>query len=208
VHVDAMTDVAPLSSSVKQPPAPPLSVMSLSLKTVVNPRTHTHEVVVASILHHRAVSVDGPTNPAAGQLSRITAVAAPVNAGVASLPLDLRDVLASKYPHLQATLKPMPNERALLSFLVARIANLDPDVIVGHNITGFDMDVLLHRIAHNSVPNWVRRARVYTHCLVTQRAAYLNTSSLSHSLYVASRRVTSRRVVFTPRSIRHVLALH
>lgn len=78
-----------------------------------------------------------------------------VSAGVGALPLDLRDFIASK-PKLGDTLKPMPNERALLSFLVTRIANLDPDVIVGHNICGFDMDVLLHRIAHNNVQNWVR----------------------------------------------------
>ena len=78
-----------------------------------------------------------------------------VSAGVGALPLDLRDFIASK-PKLGDTLKPMPNERALLSFLVSRIANLDPDVIVGHNICGFDMDVLLHRIAHNNVQNWVR----------------------------------------------------
>ena len=70
---------------------------------------------------------------------------------VGALPLDLRDFIASK-PKLGDTLKPMPNERALLSFLVSRIAILDPDVIVGHNICGFDMDVLLHRIAHNNVP--------------------------------------------------------
>ena len=38
------------------------------------------------------------------------------------------------------------SERGLLSFLLARMHQLDADVIVGHNIAGFDLDVLLHRL--------------------------------------------------------------
>jgi hypothetical protein len=44
VRVEAPNDVSPLPATVTPPPSPPLSVMSLSLKTVVNPKTHTHEV--------------------------------------------------------------------------------------------------------------------------------------------------------------------
>ena len=155
VHLESPGDITPLAASQRPPAAPTLSVMSLSLKTVVNPKTHTHEVVVASIVHHAAVNIDGPTITKPGMVSHLTTFAAPVNAGVAALPLDLKDYIAAKHAKLVPTLKPMPNERALLSFLVARIANLDPDVIVGHNICGFDMDVLLHRISHNNVQNWV-----------------------------------------------------
>jgi hypothetical protein len=38
------------------------------------------------------------------------------------------------------------SERALLNCLVANLKNLDADVLVGHNISGFDLDVLLHRL--------------------------------------------------------------
>ena len=41
------------------------------------------------------------------------------------------------------------SERGLLSFLLARLQQLDADVIVGHNIAGFDLDVLLHRLQAN-----------------------------------------------------------
>ena len=71
-------DVCPMGSTGAVPPSPPLSVMSLSLKTVVNPKTHTHEVVVATILHHSAVSIDGPTTTRPGQVSHITTCTAPV----------------------------------------------------------------------------------------------------------------------------------
>lgn len=37
------------------------------------------------------------------------------------------------------------SERALLNRLFIELHKLDSDVLVGHNISGFDLDVLLHR---------------------------------------------------------------
>lgn len=39
----------------------------------------------------------------------------------------------------------MGSERALLNRLMIELHKLDSDVLVGHNISGFDLDVLLHR---------------------------------------------------------------
>lgn len=43
------------------------------------------------------------------------------------------------------------NERALLTFLLARLRAVDVDVFVGHNFAAFDLDVLLHRLQHHKV---------------------------------------------------------
>ena len=43
------------------------------------------------------------------------------------------------------------SERALLTGLLARLRTLDPDAIVGHNLTAFDLDVLLHRLQAHKV---------------------------------------------------------
>lgn len=48
----------------------------------------------------------------------------------------------------------------MLGFVMAKIARIDPDVIVGHNILGFDLDVLLHRIKANNIPHWSRIGRL------------------------------------------------
>lgn len=37
------------------------------------------------------------------------------------------------------------SERALLNRLMLQLHKMDSDVLVGHNISGFDLDVLLHR---------------------------------------------------------------
>jgi DNA polymerase alpha subunit A len=44
-----------------------------------------------------------------------------------------------------------PTERALLSCLLTRLTALDVDVLVGHNISAFDLSVLLHRLQHHKV---------------------------------------------------------
>lgn len=41
---------------------------------------------------------------------------------------------------------PHRSERALLNRLMIELYKLDSDVLVGHNISGFDLDVLLHRV--------------------------------------------------------------
>ena len=38
--------------------------------------------------------------------------------------------------------------------------NVCKPLIVGHNIAGFDLDVLLHRLQANKVPNWSRIGRL------------------------------------------------
>ena len=48
----------------------------------------------------------------------------------------------------------MDSERALLGFLLAKIGKIDPDIIIGHDVFGFDMEVLLHRTVINKIPNW------------------------------------------------------
>lgn len=43
------------------------------------------------------------------------------------------------------------SERTLLMNLLVRLRTLDADVYVGHNISAFDLDVLLHRLQHHKV---------------------------------------------------------
>lgn len=60
---------AAAASAGKLPPAPPVVTMSLSMKTVVSPRTHTHEVVALSALVHREVRLDGASDEDGNKVS-------------------------------------------------------------------------------------------------------------------------------------------
>lgn len=43
------------------------------------------------------------------------------------------------------------SEHALLTGFVKKIQDLDPDVLVGHNISNVDLNLLLHRMQNNKV---------------------------------------------------------
>ena len=70
------------------------------------------------------------------------------------------------------------SERALLINLLARLRTLDADVYVGHNISAFDLDVLLHRLQFHKVsqqfpllskPRWQAGDHLACACFTLQR---------------------------------------
>ncbi len=52
------------------------------------------------------------------------------------------------------------SERELLSLLLLKIQKLDPDMIIGHDVSTFDLEVLIHRMQHNKIPHWSRLGRL------------------------------------------------
>ena len=143
------------------PPSPPMVVMALSIKTVLNPRSHTHEVVVASAMVQHATRVDGPTAGWERAVNHFTAVR-PLGTSVGGnypYPHDFKDIVR-KDPRLARNIEITANERGLLSYFLQRVHQTDPDVIVGHNIYGFDLDVLLTRSFENKIPLWSKLGRL------------------------------------------------
>lgn len=53
------------------------------------------------------------------------------------------------------------SEKALLNRFMAKIGEFDPDVIAGHAITSFDLDVLLHRLHHFKINTWSKLGRLH-----------------------------------------------
>ena len=47
-----------------------------------------------------------------------------------------------------------------MSYFLAKVSSIDPDVIVGHNFIGFDLDVLLHRMQKTKIPAWSKLGRL------------------------------------------------
>jgi DNA polymerase alpha subunit A len=140
-------------------PAPPVVTMSIKLKTVVNPKTHESEIVSVSAVCHKQANLDtGPDQSSKHmtQLSLIRPLSDPASKTRAQFPRDLEKEIAASMPQL----RPEMNERALLSRLLAQIGLWDPDVIVGHNAWGFDMEVLLSRcIEHKLKGVWSKLGR-------------------------------------------------
>ena len=143
---------------VNAPDSPPLSIMSLHMQTVKNDREHSNEIVMLSALCHKSVNVDGPTDRPENAYKGFTAVR---KLDGAAWPLDLQvKVEAHNKTHKDGPRSIHANERALLCWFLAKLQNEDPDVIVGHNWLGFDLDVLLHRMQRLKIPAWSKLGRL------------------------------------------------
>jgi DNA polymerase elongation subunit (family B) len=150
----------PLSLAEAHVPLPPpeLVVMSLSMKTAVHPKTHNHEIVVLSMLTHKSVHCDGPSREEAVLMSAQT-ILRPLSQAQ-PLPADLKGEIAKLPPGVKNSIAIEMSERVLLNRAMNHIGKLDPDVIVGHNICGFDLDVLLSRCDKNNIQTWSRVGRL------------------------------------------------
>lgn len=161
-RIDSPKQMTRLDSILEDPttlPAPPPFVtLSIKLKTVVNPKTHKSEIVSVSAVCHKNVLLETASDDTPKfltQLSLIRPLASEDSKSVAQFPRDIDDAISSGMPQLRRE----TNERALLSRLLAQIGQWDPDVIVGHNIWGYDMEVILSRCLELKVPSWSRVGR-------------------------------------------------
>ncbi|KAI7829018.1 DNA polymerase family B-domain-containing protein [Gamsiella multidivaricata] len=139
-------DIKPLNDSSDLPP-PPLCVMSLSLRTVLNPKDKSNEVVAASTSVYHEVRLDEPVENNRRIVSKQTYIR---KLETSPFPPMFDDVIKKS----KVKIVKQASERSLLNLLLARIRSSDPDVIVGHNFVGFDLDVLLHRMKHTKADHW------------------------------------------------------
>ena len=137
------------------PASPPVTILALNMKTVVNPKSHQNEIALVSGLSHSSFYLDRPA-PSPPYTEHFCALTRPSDE---VWPFDFQKALAQNNAR-NAKIDKMDSERALLGFLLAKIGKLDPDIIIGHDIFGFDVEVLLHRIVQNKIPQWSRLGRL------------------------------------------------
>uniref|UniRef100_A0A8C1WZ08 DNA polymerase n=1 Tax=Cyprinus carpio TaxID=7962 RepID=A0A8C1WZ08_CYPCA len=150
--VEAVAQKTDLISVVKDLSPPPLVVMSISLKTVQNPKTHQNEIVsLAALIHHKFPLDKAPPRPPFQ--THFCVVSKPNDC---IFPYDFKDAVRKKNGIVEIA----GTERALLGFFLAKMHKIDPDVLVGHDIFGFDLEVLLQRISVCKVPHWSKIGRL------------------------------------------------
>uniref|UniRef100_A0A8C4X2G6 DNA polymerase n=1 Tax=Eptatretus burgeri TaxID=7764 RepID=A0A8C4X2G6_EPTBU len=151
-RLDVLVDRPQFLTVVQDIPPPPLVVMSLAMKTLPNQKTHQHEVISCAALLHTSFPVNRAA-PKSHFQTHFSALAKPADF---VFPFDHEAVLKSSNMNVEVCL----TERTLLAFLLAKVHTMDPDVIVGHDIVGFDLDVLLQRMAACKVPHWSKIGRI------------------------------------------------
>ncbi|KAG6370047.1 ribonuclease H-like domain-containing protein [Boletus reticuloceps] len=148
-NVSDPKDVIPMVDGAPEPP--PLTIMSLAVRTVVNHRENKREVVCVSGRIWRDVQLDDPTPPEQLPCSVHTFVR----------PLDRfpSNFESRAKVNGKGMISPMQNERMLLNNLLVTLFNADPDVLVGHDFLGVSLDVLLGRMKDLKAEHWSRLGR-------------------------------------------------
>lgn len=54
----------------------------------------------------------------------------------------------------------MDSERALLTFFLAKLSKIDPDMIIGHDICSYILSTLVNRLEANKIQNWSKIGRL------------------------------------------------
>ncbi|KAJ7849955.1 hypothetical protein B0H14DRAFT_2764040 [Mycena olivaceomarginata] len=149
-------DISPFSSTDVDAPKdmPPLTVMSLSVRTIVNHHENKREVVcVTARTWHNSKSwlIDDPKD-SADLPSTVQTFVRPLD----KFPPNFEAQAKAKG---KSAISPVKNERMLLSSLLNAIHRADPDVIVGHDFLGVSLDVLLHRMKELKADHWSRLGR-------------------------------------------------
>ncbi|KAL0350690.1 UNVERIFIED_CONTAM: DNA polymerase alpha catalytic subunit [Sesamum radiatum] len=164
VTVDFPKDIQVSTSSKNISDIPPVVVTAINLKTIINEKQNVNEIVSASVICCHRAKIDAPmvasewTRP--GMLSHFTVVRK-LEGGI--FPMGFTKETADKNAKAGSNVICYEtSERALLNRLMTELHKLDSDVLVGHNISGFDLDVLLHRVQVCRVPSsmWSKIGRL------------------------------------------------
>ncbi|XP_024959524.1 DNA polymerase alpha catalytic subunit [Cynara cardunculus var. scolymus] len=164
VTVDCPKDIQVATSSKNTSEIPPVVVTAINLKTIINQKQNTNEIASASVICCHKAKIDTPmlasewTRP--GMLSHFTVVRK-LEDGL--FPMGFSKEAADRNLKAGSNIISMESsERALLNRLMIELHKLDSDVLVGHNISGFDLDVLLNRVKACKVPNsmWSKIGRL------------------------------------------------
>ncbi|KAJ6288671.1 hypothetical protein OIU76_024620 [Salix suchowensis] len=164
IIVESPKDIQVSSSSNSKIEIPPVVVAAINLKTVINEKQNVNEIVSASVICCHKAKIDTPMlasewkNP--GMLSHFTVVRK-LDGGIFPMGFS-KEVTDRNTMAGSNVLAVESSERALLNRLMIALHKLDNDFLVGHNISGFDLDVLLHRSQACRVPSstWSKIGRL------------------------------------------------
>ncbi|XP_074248318.1 DNA polymerase alpha catalytic subunit isoform X1 [Saimiri boliviensis] len=150
--VEAMALKPDLVNVIKDVSPPPLVVMAFSMKTMRNAKNHQNEIIAIAALVHHSFALD-KASPQPPFQSHFCVVSKPQDC---IFPYAFKEEIEKKNVKVEVA----ATERTLLGFFLAKVHKIDPDIIVGHNIYGFELEVLLQRINVCKAPHWSKIGRL------------------------------------------------
>ncbi|XP_044750416.1 DNA polymerase alpha catalytic subunit [Coccinella septempunctata] len=152
IDVEKCNDVT-LAKMNKPLPPPPLVIAAVHMRFAPNPKNLTNEIVMISCLVHNSYALDkaAPNPPFQSDFCVFTT---PQHV---SMPSDIYKTLSN---FKRTKVQKMDSEKALLNFFINHFQNIDPDLIVGHDLQGYQFSVLADRLYTNSIKNFSKLGRL------------------------------------------------
>lgn len=141
-----------LASETKVQP-PPLVIATLYVRTALHPKTQTNEIVtIVCLVNHRfAIDKKAPITPFTKRYCGFT------RPSTQNWPIGVNDALG-KYKAVTAV--KLDSERALLSWFLTTFKNIDADLVVTHDASDCQLDIICDRISAIKLPMWSRMGRL------------------------------------------------
>lgn len=149
---------------------PYFCAFSLSLRTYSNPITHQNEILAITGMANTTFNLDQclqRTNKANTHFMIMTQPAS--GNKELKLPYDAKKCLSS---YKKTHFKLVDNERDLLTTFMENLQNLDPDIVVGHDLLNFDYETLVARMKVNKVGVWSKLGRFKRSELPSTKSAF------------------------------------
>lgn len=175
--------------SNKDPPN--VTALCVRMKTVLNDKTGANELVMLAGVFIREVPLsgslrDGSLEPGGANGTKDFVLVRPPDGK--SVPFGFADRARSVLAQ-GGGVEVMPNEPALLNNFLTRLLRIDPDVIIGHDIMGFGLDVLIARMHARRSREWSRLGRLVQRRDLNQVVKNNSSSSWFKSEAIAGRLV-------------------
>jgi DNA polymerase alpha subunit A len=151
VQVGKPNNISVLSASDNLD-APPMTLMSLSLRTRFNATDNKQEILMASAMVYDNFSLTD-TTPIERMECKMFTILRP-NGSAFPIGFDKEAEKMKGNWYLKKT------EQEVLSLLMAMFQRYDPDVLVGHRLDDIDYSVLLSRLREKKTPGWHRIGRL------------------------------------------------
>ncbi|KAK7204188.1 hypothetical protein BZA70DRAFT_204879 [Myxozyma melibiosi] len=134
--------------------APPLNLMSVAVRSILNSHTNKQEIVAISGRVYENIPHD--TNESPDSLRPyVFTIVRPITGGV--FPAGFEAEVRRKG---RGTFILEKTEQTVLSRFLERVRQHDPDCFIGHNLEAGDLNILLHRMRERKTQGWSQIGRI------------------------------------------------
>ncbi|XP_050308740.1 DNA polymerase alpha catalytic subunit [Anthonomus grandis grandis] len=150
VNCNSPNDVVKVNKNV---PPPPLTVLTVNFRSHMNKPTNQSEILMITCVVQSNYAVD-KRQPVPCFDQHFCVLTAPSNR---PLPPTIHQVLTN---YKGTKVQKMNNEQALLNYFITQFHKIDPDLVVGHNLHGYQADILAHRLIKHNISTFSKLSRL------------------------------------------------